>query len=1063
MVIFQKPENALRRATELLEVSRKQDALETLHDVIKNRRARVWSKVHEQIMFKHLELCVELRKPHLAKDGLFQYRNMCQQVNAKSLEDVIQFFLEMAEKKADEARLKSQGLIEDVDDLDQAESPEKLLLSAVSGEGAQDRSDRTILSPWLRFLWESYRQCLELLRNNMQVETLYHRVAKQAFTFCLKFQRKTEFRKLCDNLRTHLSQIQKIQHHAHYALKLTNAETLAMHQETRLLQLDIAIQMELWQEAFKSIEDVYQLMQLSKRDVRAATKAMYYEKLALVFWKADSSLYHAAVLVRLFVLIKEQKRTVSVEEIQRYATRALLAVLSIASTGGSDLCRHIEMEEAFIENQRRLTTYINFSTSANQTPPPTRQSLLKEVVRLNIVQLALPIAQNVYKLYEEEFCPLSLANDALKELQEVVALEKLELAKYVTALKDVAAFKILKQVSQVYSTTTFAFLNKIIPFYNRTAIERLVVLCGKKSLIQMRVQHRTESVEFGPNNTTTTASGTEPTICSPGSFGGLSNQVAAAGSVAGSEPMRQHLQQMYQALAEAAIAVDEQRIAQLIKSIQEQATLYEFHKRDQHMALLRRKPMIEKYKEETERLRKDELARTEEEKKRENDERMRQSEARRQKEVLEREQMQKQKQQEALQKRIQQDRLDKMNPKLRKLMEELPEEERKDLDNDSMIQIQIGHIEKEKREHLAKLKQQERKWDYFVRAMHIEEIPLRQTEYEKWAVEDKKHWELYEDDRIKRAHVEHDILIKTVERAKLLHDADEIMIKIREARKGDFVKSLADWEKRLKDVRQQRLDERKEQRKQKRRADWEAEKEAERKKKEEEERQKIEAARKAHSGYPQRRGQDDGAEGGGAPTDTTWGRGVAAPGGPDRRRPQPVAPPEGEPSAPTDTTWGRGIAAPGGPDRRRPPPPVAAAAEGDPAAPQSNWRESQRPIAVAPPSDNVRQQQVGFPPRGVADKSDWRAHEPVQPQEERPKPLGAYRPPQRREAEIDDGNASGTAGGHKPWRGASAQQGQAPPPAGPAGAPAMMRRVAPAPANAWTPAPANPANAWRKP
>lgn len=39
----------------------------------------------------------------------------------------------------------------------------------VSGAAAQDRMDRTVLAPWLRFLWDSYRNCLELLRNNAQV------------------------------------------------------------------------------------------------------------------------------------------------------------------------------------------------------------------------------------------------------------------------------------------------------------------------------------------------------------------------------------------------------------------------------------------------------------------------------------------------------------------------------------------------------------------------------------------------------------------------------------------------------------------------------------------------------------------------------------------------------------------------------------------------------------------------------------------------------------------------------------------------------------------------------
>lgn len=48
----------------------------------------------------------------------------------------------------------------------------------MSGEDAQDRSDRTILTPWVKFLWESYCQCLELLRTNAHVETLYHDIAK---------------------------------------------------------------------------------------------------------------------------------------------------------------------------------------------------------------------------------------------------------------------------------------------------------------------------------------------------------------------------------------------------------------------------------------------------------------------------------------------------------------------------------------------------------------------------------------------------------------------------------------------------------------------------------------------------------------------------------------------------------------------------------------------------------------------------------------------------------------------------------------------------------------------
>ena len=53
-----------------------------------------------------------------------------------------------------------------------------ILLSSVSSEDAQDRSDRVLLTPWVKFLWEAYRNVLELLRNNNRVEKLYQETAK---------------------------------------------------------------------------------------------------------------------------------------------------------------------------------------------------------------------------------------------------------------------------------------------------------------------------------------------------------------------------------------------------------------------------------------------------------------------------------------------------------------------------------------------------------------------------------------------------------------------------------------------------------------------------------------------------------------------------------------------------------------------------------------------------------------------------------------------------------------------------------------------------------------------
>ena len=109
-------------------------------------------------------------------------------------------YLTMAEQRTEKARKESAESAAEVDDLDNLNTPEMIMLSAVSGEDAQDRSDRKILMPWVKFLWESYCQCLELLRTNLRVERLYHDIAQQAFRFCLKYQVRNRISmKFCKN------------------------------------------------------------------------------------------------------------------------------------------------------------------------------------------------------------------------------------------------------------------------------------------------------------------------------------------------------------------------------------------------------------------------------------------------------------------------------------------------------------------------------------------------------------------------------------------------------------------------------------------------------------------------------------------------------------------------------------------------------------------------------------------------------------------------------------------------------------------------------------------------
>ena len=174
---FHKPENALRRANELDAVGNKLGALKLLHDLISQRKNRQWQKSFEDIMCRYMDLAVEQQNFRAAKDGLHQYRNMSQQQAPGSLEVVIVYLLDLGEKKAAEAQASVSETVRakaaKITDLDEETSPEMIMLSTMTDEGDRERADRALLVPWLRFLWETYRAVLDILRTNSKLEHVY--------------------------------------------------------------------------------------------------------------------------------------------------------------------------------------------------------------------------------------------------------------------------------------------------------------------------------------------------------------------------------------------------------------------------------------------------------------------------------------------------------------------------------------------------------------------------------------------------------------------------------------------------------------------------------------------------------------------------------------------------------------------------------------------------------------------------------------------------------------------------------------------------------------------------
>ena len=192
----------------------------------------------------------------------------------------------------------------------------------------------------LRAEWDVYKMILDLLRTTPKLERVYHETARRAFQFCRENKRQQEFKRLCDVLRSHFSLILKNRNKEDYEMLLRPE----LHLETRMQQLCVAADLELWRECSSTAEDIYSLglHELLLRSLRSPIDlfhkarekllrwmALYFEKLSRVLWVGENYLFHALAWIKLFLHVKGFKKNAAPEDLQAMASVAVLAVLAI--------------------------------------------------------------------------------------------------------------------------------------------------------------------------------------------------------------------------------------------------------------------------------------------------------------------------------------------------------------------------------------------------------------------------------------------------------------------------------------------------------------------------------------------------------------------------------------------------------------------------------------------------------------------------------------------------------------------------------------------------------------
>lgn len=206
-------------------------------------------------------------------------------------------------------------------------------------------------------------------------------ISSQAFDFCLKYARKTEFRRLSDILRQHLSTAIKYAHQP-FGIDLKDPETLQRHLATRFRQLSVASALELWQEAFKTTEDIQQLLSSSTIETpKPFMMANYFESLAQTFLVGENLLYHAAAWTK-YYQIAQLNKNLSAKEQEALASQVLISALSAPPSRSASSADALSPKAAAA--QARLNQLLRTDKS------PSREELLKEAVRDIIFQLCMP-------------------------------------------------------------------------------------------------------------------------------------------------------------------------------------------------------------------------------------------------------------------------------------------------------------------------------------------------------------------------------------------------------------------------------------------------------------------------------------------------------------------------------------------------------------------------------------------------------------------------------------------------------------------------------------------------
>ncbi|KAJ6448583.1 hypothetical protein C8R45DRAFT_1132894 [Mycena sanguinolenta] len=293
----------------------------------------------------------------------------------------------------------------------------------------------------------------------------------------------------------HLSNVAKYSHQSH-SINLSDPDTLQHHLDTRFAQLNTSVELELWQEAFRSVEDVHNLLTMAKKAPCPAMMANYYEKLTCIFLMSSNVLYHAAVWGRYKRRLRHRPG--------RHALQVKSSSARSPSWWGS------------LPPLRSPRSSV--SRPSLGSPSPARANLLKDALARDVLRRAPAPIKQLYDVLEVTFELLTLCANVAPILAQLRT--SVDYAPYVPLLQHALLSRLLSQLAQVCTGVRISFVMELVAplrtedaeggsedttdkekpkggsVFDPEQAESYIMGCARRGKLSVRVDHADGSITF---------------------------------------------------------------------------------------------------------------------------------------------------------------------------------------------------------------------------------------------------------------------------------------------------------------------------------------------------------------------------------------------------------------------------------------------------------------------------------------------------------------------------------------------------------------------------------------